>query len=161
LGPGSYGGVRVGISLAQGWQLARQVELVGVSSSDAIALGLADEGVRGRVSVIVDAQRGEFYLGRYALAEGLVEVMLPLRLATRAEIETSAREGDVLAGPEVTRWFPEGRLAFPRAAVIARMAASRSDIVSGEFLEPIYLRETTFVKSPPPRPIPELAEPLP
>ena len=34
---------------------------------------------------------------------------------------------------------------------IARLAATRTDYVSGDKLEPIYLRETTFVKAPPPR----------
>src|SRR5689334_15695890 len=37
LGPGSYTGIRAAISLAQGWQLAAGVRLVGVSSVDAIA----------------------------------------------------------------------------------------------------------------------------
>ncbi len=31
------------------------------------------------------------------------------------------------------------------------MAASRTDFLPGEKLEPIYLRETAFVKAPPPR----------
>ena len=33
LGPGSYTGIRAAISLAQGWQLARGVKLLGVSSA--------------------------------------------------------------------------------------------------------------------------------
>jgi tRNA threonylcarbamoyladenosine biosynthesis protein TsaB len=32
LGPGSYTGVRVAISLAQGWQLARGVKLLGMAA---------------------------------------------------------------------------------------------------------------------------------
>src|ERR1035441_5500724 len=34
LGPGSYTGIRAAISLAQGWQLARDVNVLGVRSAD-------------------------------------------------------------------------------------------------------------------------------
>ena len=36
LGPGSYAGIRIAIALAQGWQLARKVSLLGISSADCI-----------------------------------------------------------------------------------------------------------------------------
>src|SRR5579871_6462940 len=36
-GPGSYAGIRSGISIAQGWQLARGVRLLGVSSVECVA----------------------------------------------------------------------------------------------------------------------------
>ena len=156
-GPGSYTGIRVGIAVAQGWQLAREVKLLGLGTAEIIAAGLAEAGVCGKVSVVIDAQRGEFYLAGFALAEGTATATEPLRLATRADVEAQAAAGDLLAGPEVTRWFPSGRLAFPRGSVLARLAARRTDFVAGEFLEPIYLRETTFVKAPPPRLVPPLS----
>jgi len=34
------------------------------------------------------------------------------------------------------------------------LAATREDFVSGETLQPIYLRAAAFVKAPPPRAIP-------
>ena len=37
LGPGSYTGIRAAIALAQGWQLAREVKTLGVSSVAAMA----------------------------------------------------------------------------------------------------------------------------
>src|ERR1041384_2925534 len=37
LGPGSYTGIRAAIALAQGWQLARGVELLGVGRAAATA----------------------------------------------------------------------------------------------------------------------------
>ncbi len=45
-------------------------------------------------------------------------------------------------------------MVFPRAATLGQLAAGRADFVSGEKLEPIYLRETKFVKAPPPRVLP-------
>jgi len=67
LGPGSYTGIRSAISIAQGWQLARGVKLLGVSSVEAIAAQAQSDGATGRVQVIVDAQRGEFYIAGYEL----------------------------------------------------------------------------------------------
>lgn len=156
LGPGSYTGIRVSLAVAQGWQLGRDVRLLGVSTAEIIAAGLAEEGFAGRASVVLDAQRGEFYLAGFDLVAGRATASEPLRIAAAADVSVRAAAGDTLVGPEVTRWFPAGRVVVPRAAVLARLASQRADFVAGEALEPIYLRETTFVKAPPARPVPPL-----
>jgi tRNA threonylcarbamoyladenosine biosynthesis protein TsaB len=151
LGPGSYNGIRAAIALAQGWQLAREVKLLGISSTECLAAQAQAEGFRGRVTVMIDAQRNEFYLAGYELSDQGHRAIEPLRLATLIEAQARQSAGDVLFGPEVTKWFPNGRPLFPRAATLGQLALQRSDFVPGEHLEPIYLRETTFVKAPPPR----------
>jgi tRNA threonylcarbamoyl adenosine modification protein YeaZ len=154
LGPGSYSGIRAAIAFAQGWQLARNVKLLGVSSAECIAEQAVADGLTGPINIIIDAQRNEFYLAQYDLSEkGPVEVQ-PLRLVTLAEVQQLERAGQTLIGPEVTKWFPGARIVFPRAAVLGQIALRRDDFVPGEKLEPIYLRETSFVKAPPPRIIP-------
>ncbi|HWH71541.1 MAG TPA: tRNA (adenosine(37)-N6)-threonylcarbamoyltransferase complex dimerization subunit type 1 TsaB [Candidatus Sulfotelmatobacter sp.] len=155
LGPGSYTGIRAAIAVAQGWQLVGRVKLLGISTAEGLAAQAHEEGIRGPVTVVIDAQRNEFYLAGYALNETGWREVQPLRLASLAEAQARAQAGDILAGPEVNRWFPEGRLVFPRAATLGRLAASRQDFIAGEKMEPIYLRETTFVKAPPPRVVPE------
>ena len=70
-----------------------------------------------------------------------------------AEVREREAAGELLVGPEVTRWFPNGGWYFRGAARLGERALTRSDFVAGEKLEPIYLRETTFVKAPPPRAI--------
>jgi len=49
LGPGSYTGIRAAIALAQGWQLARGVRLLGISSVECLAAQAQAEGLRNRV----------------------------------------------------------------------------------------------------------------
>ena len=132
LGPGSYMGIRIAIAIAQGWQLARSVKTTGISSVDAL---LRQAGPKARV--VIDAQRNEFY------------VAPPLRLATLDQINPN----EPIVGPEVTKWFPKGRIMFPEARVIALLAAEHQSFVSADKLEPIYLRQATFVKAPPPRTI--------
>ena len=151
LGPGSYTGIRGAIGLAQGWQLGRGVNVIGLSSVECLAAGAEQEKIFGPVNVIVDAQRSEFYLARYEITPGAWREVEGLRLAPLAEIEALARRGQRLLGPGVAQWFPSARDMYPDAAILGRLAGGRRDFVSGEKLEPIYLRETTFKKAPTPR----------
>ncbi len=156
LGPGSYAGIRSAIALAQGWQLARPIKLIGLSSTLGLAVKAQREKILGLISVVSDAQRGEFYLVSYEISEARVQETEPLRIASRAEVQARSDAGSLLIGPEVSQWFPSARNLFPEAAELAELAAERHDCVVGETLEPIYLRETTFVKAPPARVITEL-----
>ncbi len=154
LGPGSYTGIRFALSVAQGWQLASRqggVKLLGISSAESVAAQAPAEKISGRVNVVIDAQRNEFYLAAYEISAAGRREVEPLRIVTRAEVESRAGAKAILIGPEVTRWFPNGRMVFPRAAVLGQLALSRSDFVAGDKLEPIYLREASFVKAPPSR----------
>jgi len=154
LGPGSYTGIRSAIALAQGWQLARPIKLLGVASVECLAAEAQANGWFGKVNLVIDAQRNELYLARYEISpEGYCEVG-PLKLATLDEVRSQSSAGEIIIGPGVNRWFSEGRALFPSAASLGRLAASRADFLPGEKLEPIYLRETNFVKAPPLRVLP-------
>jgi tRNA threonylcarbamoyl adenosine modification protein YeaZ len=154
IGPGSYTGIRAAIALAQGWQLARGVKLLGISSAECLAVqaGAAfPQSPGGKFSVVIDAQREEFYLADYEWESDGWRNVASLRLATLAEIREREQSGRRLVGPEVKRWCSHGELMFPRAETLGRLALARCDFVAGEKLEPIYLRETNFVKAPPSR----------
>lgn len=73
-GPGSFTGVRVGLSAAKGLSEAGEVPLVGISR---LAV-LADAVKADRVFAVADAGRGELYLGEYGRAGLVEEAMLPL-----------------------------------------------------------------------------------
>ncbi len=154
LGPGSYTGIRSAIALAQGWQLALPVRLLGIGSVECVAAEAQAKACFGAVNIVVDAQRNELYVARYEISPDACREIEPLKLATPDEVRTRASAGEIVVGPEADRWFAEGRVLFPSAATLGKMAASRANFVPGEKLEPIYLRETTFVKAPPPRVLP-------
>jgi tRNA threonylcarbamoyl adenosine modification protein YeaZ len=154
LGPGSYTGIRLAIALAQGWQLAHSVKLVGISSVECLAAQAQSDGILGEIAVVIDAQRSEFYLGRYEIAGSRRKEIHPLRLATVQEVESCCISVAAVVGPEAAR-FRGGRPLFPRAAVLAELARGREDFIAGELMEPVYLRETAFVKAPPPRILPD------
>jgi tRNA threonylcarbamoyladenosine biosynthesis protein TsaB len=153
LGPGSYTGIRTALSIAQGWQLARGVKLLGISSAECLAAQARSEKIFGRVNVVIDAQRNEFYRAAYEISQDACKEIEPLQIVGLAEVESRANAGDILIGPEATRWFPSGRVIFPHARTLGRLVAGRNDFVSGDKLAPIYLRATNFIKAPPVNPV--------
>jgi tRNA threonylcarbamoyladenosine biosynthesis protein TsaB len=142
LGPGSYTGIRAAIAVAQGWQLARGVKLLGVSSAESLAAQAQAAKIFGRMNVVVDAQRGEFYLATWEISGEQRAEISPLAIVPAAAVTRRQAAGEICAGPEMAH------VLFPSAAMVARLAAGRTDFVRGEQLEPVYLRPTSFVKAP-------------
>jgi tRNA threonylcarbamoyladenosine biosynthesis protein TsaB len=156
LGPGSYAGIRAAISVAQGWQLALGVKLLGVGSADCLARQAQQQGWLGRVNIAIDAQRNEYYLAEYEITADERREMAPLRLATFDEVTRHLKAGAIVGGPDADKLFDGGRALYPSAATAGLLAVGRKDFMAGEKLEPVYLRETAFVKAPPPRILPTL-----
>ena len=59
MGPGPFTGLRVGITFAQTFALARNIEVIGVCSLDAISIDQAE------YTVAIDARRKEIYWASY------------------------------------------------------------------------------------------------
>jgi len=74
LGPGSFTGLRIGLSTLKGLAYARRVPVVGSSSLAALALD-GPEGVP--LATISIARRGEVYVGRYRRSGETVEALGP------------------------------------------------------------------------------------
>lgn len=146
LGPGSYTGIRAAIALAQGWQLARGVKLLGISSAEAIATQAQRAEIFGHVNVAIDAQRGEFYLATWEISATECREISPLKIVTAAEMDSLKAVGEILVGPV------KEKILFPAASILAQLAETRQDFLPGEDLTPIYLRATAFVKAPAIRP---------
>jgi tRNA threonylcarbamoyladenosine biosynthesis protein TsaB len=145
LGPGSYTGIRAAIALAEGWKLARDISVTGVGSVATVVSVAQAQKIFGPVSVVVNAQREEFYCATYDITDTGWSEITPLKIVSRAEV-LSLSQGRLIIGPEAPK-FPGGRLIFPSAAAVAKLAVDRNDFRATQPLEPIYLRETTFVKA--------------
>lgn len=79
-GPGSYTGVRIGVSVAKTMAWTLNVPLLGVSSLEAMAMGAADATQTSSVKWVVpmmDARRGQVYTGLYEIREGRTQCLLP------------------------------------------------------------------------------------
>jgi tRNA threonylcarbamoyladenosine biosynthesis protein TsaB len=82
VGPGTFTGLRIGVATARGLAQSLGVELVGVSTLRALASG-ALQGAEREVLAVIDARRGEVFVGGYASGRELVapRVLAPSALA--------------------------------------------------------------------------------
>lgn len=158
LGPGSFTGVRIGVTMAKGFAWALGKPLVGVSSLDAVALpfrGLPDTVI----AAVTPTRRTEvvaaFYSGNWAIPIAEPGVVANADVAQAAanhfpnrRILICGEAADMVlsAVPEnVTSPRIEARYAYPSAAAIARLAAlrlSHGESDNTETLVPLYVTPT-------------------
>lgn len=150
IGPGSFTGVRVGLSTAKGIALALDRPIVGVGSLQAMA-SAARAGAGAAVLALLEARQGEVFWAMYEGQGGLVEgpahvkieeVGSVLRRAIRRSplVVGVAAAGLDLCGARLLRSAPTDR---PDAAEVARMAVDQFTRVGGDevhALEPHYVR---------------------
>lgn len=71
-GPGSFTGVRIGASIAQGLAFSQNLPLVQVSTLAAMAQACYRRHGANQVVAAIDARMGEVYFGTYQLEQGLM-----------------------------------------------------------------------------------------
>lgn len=70
-GPGSYTGVRIGVTIAKTLAWTLNIPIVGVSSLEALAAS-AGRYFNGVISPLFDARRGQIYTGLYTFPKGKI-----------------------------------------------------------------------------------------
>ena len=151
LGPGSYTGIRMSLAIAQGWQLMTGGKVCAVDAPSCLAEQLWRTGERGGIVLAIDAMRGEFYAAEYDLGESGWKAVSDLRITTKAELETLQEAGKKVFGPDLQKAFPSAVPLYANAGIVAELAVKRGEFRSANELEPVYLREVSFVKNPPTR----------
>ncbi|MFE8703972.1 tRNA (adenosine(37)-N6)-threonylcarbamoyltransferase complex dimerization subunit type 1 TsaB [Cytobacillus sp. FJAT-54145] len=73
-GPGSYTGVRIGVTLAKTLAWTLNIPIVGISSLEVLAASTG-RYFQGVVSPLFDARRGQIYTGLYQYKRGLIETV--------------------------------------------------------------------------------------
>jgi tRNA threonylcarbamoyladenosine biosynthesis protein TsaB len=88
LGPGTFTGLRVGVATARGLAQSLDVELVGISSLQALAAAaLSAEAEEPAVLAVIDARRGEVFVAAYTLGDhGSVHELAPPRARPPQEL---------------------------------------------------------------------------
>ncbi len=90
-GPGSYTGVRIGVTIAKTLAWSLKIPLVGVSSIEIIAAG-AGRYFDGYISPLIDARRGQVYTGLYAYQSGELTTVKEDRLVLSADWAAALKE---------------------------------------------------------------------
>jgi len=78
-GPGSFTGLRIGISTIKGLAVASEKPVVGVSSLETLALQVSY--CRDLICPILDARKGEVYFSRYRFLNGHLDKQIRERVA--------------------------------------------------------------------------------
>lgn len=143
VGPGSFTGLRVGVSTARGLALALKIPAIGVTTLEALAAEAAAAFPGRAVLAALDAGRVEIHAALYdkalVLTYGPAVTILPE--ATALAMENSA----VLAGTAAVQIAASAgrasdigpRTATADIATYARLAAAKGE---GERPKPLYLR---------------------
>jgi tRNA threonylcarbamoyladenosine biosynthesis protein TsaB len=142
-GPGSFTGVRVGLSAAKGLSEAGGVGLIAVSRLALLAAAAGD--VAGDVCALLDAGRGEFYCGVYAGRRCVREALLTAEEVAAAAAGAAAVVVCEERVAEALGAFLPRIMREPRAEDAVPFAVER--VGAGEFddaatLDANYLRRT-------------------
>lgn len=158
LGPGSFTGLRVGLSVAKGLAFSLGVPLVGVGTLELEACPFAGLGLP--VQPLLDAGRNELATARFAPGEEGLRLVDGPRIASLEEIVSETRVRTIFCGealPVVSRRLQSalGELALvpPEAALKRRVAAlvelgwrrlQRGETESVGAVQPLYLRKPSI-----------------
>ncbi|MEC1652679.1 tRNA (adenosine(37)-N6)-threonylcarbamoyltransferase complex dimerization subunit type 1 TsaB [Bacillus vallismortis] len=91
-GPGSYTGVRIGVTLAKTLAWSLHIPIAAVSSLETLAAN--GRHFDGLISPIFDARRGQVYTGLYEYKNGLLEQVVPDQNVMLAEWLEMLKEKD-------------------------------------------------------------------
>ena len=156
VGPGSFTGIRVGIATAEGLCMPSNLLAFGISTLDGLAENLRAAEMMGEALCLIDAQRGECFVGHYKIEnEGFTE-MDPPQILSLEKLAPLLKEKAWVVGPGALKFEKElreslgthGMFAFtnlhqPKAMSIARIAyrqwqaGKRPNL---QELKPLYLR---------------------
>ncbi|MBN4046826.1 tRNA (adenosine(37)-N6)-threonylcarbamoyltransferase complex dimerization subunit type 1 TsaB, partial [bacterium AH-315-P07] len=154
-GPGSFTGVRVGVSAWKGLAAGAQIPIIGVSTLDALARRV--EHSSHPVCPLLDAKMSEVYSACYRYENGHRETINTQTVATVEAVLDQCPAGTLFLGDgaalyreKIRSRFPDALIMpescnFPGATAIAAEAVSSYDPESDACeinVSPVYLRKS-------------------
>ena len=150
IGPGMFTSLRVGLSLAKGIALAKNIPVVAVNTLDSI--GIPPSYQTSPVIAVINAYRGEVYAASYEKGKLTSDYLL----VTPEEVLKNLKERTILIGPGVevisglaanyrNAEVRDDDCYLPNASKVVSLALPRvrqQDFDDIEFLEPFYIKKT-------------------
>jgi len=153
-GPGSFTGLRIGLATAEAMAYALHIPLIAVNTLEALAYNLPVENVL--LAPILDAQKGNYYLGIYSWQKGKLVEAAPVKIVAGhalAEVLGAYQKQVVFLGECAKISGLENALLtkapaavrMPKAISVAMLGAKQYSPGQQEAyfgLEPFYLRKS-------------------
>ena len=95
-GPGSFTGLRIGMSIAKGMCLALEIPIIAIPTLDVITYAVGDPG--GPVLAVLEAGRGRLCVARYHFVDGLPAQEGDVAIVKTMEWSIDADEPVLVAG---------------------------------------------------------------
>ena len=160
IGPGSFTGIRIGVSTALGFAQTLSIPFAGISGLDALAHQCA--WLEGSIGVVLDAHRNQYYYAEYASNKGKIHKIHKPALIDISGLEDSFKDRQiyVVGDMNANQWKTLKRHSthWPKlvpadlflASGIGRLALLRKNQWrSGEYIvaEPLYIRPPDAIKN--------------
>ncbi|MCI0708323.1 MAG: tRNA (adenosine(37)-N6)-threonylcarbamoyltransferase complex dimerization subunit type 1 TsaB [Ignavibacteriae bacterium] len=155
IGPGSFTGLRIGLSSAKGLCYSLDKLLVAVSTFDAvIETVVSSKSSASKVAVVLDAKQGEHYIGTYLTQGNKVQSVGKLQVLATAQsarrMRSESVEFIVTDSREVWEKELDKKVQFGsfteycRAEAVARLGLKKihaKDVADLAAVEPMYLKD--------------------
>lgn len=156
IGPGSFTGLRIGLSTAKGLCFANELPLVSVPTLEAMAARIPY--ARFPVCPVLDARKREVYAALYDLSEGTVRPMWSPRVTPLDRVLAELQGPTLFTGDGVRIFrerisealgeqarFASSDVAHPSAAAVGGLGLSllaKGSVADVFSVEPLYLRRS-------------------
>lgn len=153
IGPGSFTGLRVGVTTAKTFAYAVAAEVLAMNTLEVIAAQAADVSSGMPITAAIDAQRGDVYTATFrGETASQFDTVEPPAIRRASEWIAAFVSGTLATGPALEKHLPQmpsgivvasRELWFPLATTVGRLAAmkyaagQRDDLWR---LAPLYLR---------------------
>ncbi len=163
-GPGSFTGIRICVSMAQGLALGRDLPVYGVSTLDSMARQAASVCGISDVVCAIDARMNEVYWAQYKIENGIAIAVTEEKVTHPDSVVLAELQGKTFAGcgtgfdayPELLKLNADAQTLetakFPTAESmlkIGQIAWAQDKFTAVDELAPVYVRdEVTWKKLP-------------
>ena len=152
-GPGSFTGIRVGVSAWKGLASGANIPITGISTLDALAARTHTKD--GTVCVLLDAKMGEVYSSIYSFDNGTRTILQSHAVSPIEDVLQNCPtdtlflgDGATLCREQIRSIFPDAQILseaydFPGAVAVALEALKQSSReATPDNVIPIYLRKS-------------------